>query len=207
MPIPVAALEWQARAGGAERVSMGLDGVEFVMAVEEAFGLAIPDADAQALITPGHVVQYLEARLDPGNGSLACLEQRAFHALRRAGMAVLHRPRAAFRPDTRWEDVLPPRRRRRTWKLLHHATGVVAWPSMWLWGKVPAPCATLEGTARYLATHAAANLHKTRHRLVAAADRVRDSGADARATGDRELQLERSLRRRSPHRVATARSP
>lgn len=32
---------------------MGLDGVEFVMAVEEAFQIAIPDEDAQRMLTPG----------------------------------------------------------------------------------------------------------------------------------------------------------
>lgn len=135
---------------------MGLDGVEFVMAVEEAFGMAIPDADAQQLVTPGHVVRYLEAKLRPGSG--ACLEQRAFHALRRAGIAVLNLPRATFRPETRWNVILGPRRRRRTWHLLHHATGVVSWPWMWPWGAVPKRYASIGDTARYLATYAAASL-------------------------------------------------
>lgn len=137
---------------------MGLEGVEFVMSVEEAFGLAIPDKDAQTLITPRHLVKYLESRLGPGKGG--CLEQRAFHALRRAGMAVLHQPRAAFRPETLWDEVLPVRSRRRTWRLLHHATGVVAWPPMWVWGTVPKPYATVKDTARYLAAHSAANLQR-----------------------------------------------
>ncbi len=134
---------------------MGLDGVEFVMAVEEVFGLAIPDEDAQNLFTPGHVVRYLEARLPSGSG--ACLDQRAFHAVRRAAMNVLGRPRRDFRPTTRWDAVLPAGRRRRTWTLLHHATGLLPWPPMWWWG-IRADCATLGGTARYLATHAAGAL-------------------------------------------------
>ncbi len=137
---------------------MGLDGVEFVLAVEEAFGLAIPDEDAQLLVTPGHVVDYLERRLGVGQG--ACLEQRAFHALRRAAIAVLNRPRSAFRPTTRWDAILPSRGRRRAWRLLHHATGVVPWPAMWLWGWIPERHATLGDTAQYLATHAPAALQK-----------------------------------------------
>src|SRR5262249_33818589 len=76
----------------------------------------------------GHVVRYLEAKLRPGSG--ACLEQRAFYALRRAAISVLNVPRAAFRPETRWDTVLGSRRRRRTWAILHHATGVVPWPRM-----------------------------------------------------------------------------
>jgi hypothetical protein len=42
---------------------MGLDGVEFIMAVEDAFAIEIPDADAEQLVTPGHVARYLAARL------------------------------------------------------------------------------------------------------------------------------------------------
>jgi hypothetical protein len=134
---------------------MGLDGVEFVMAVEEAFGLAIPDKDAHGLTTPGHLVTYLERRLVAGQG--ACLEQRAFHALRRAGMAVLGLPRARLRPETRWDDVLPVEKRRRAWKLLHRATGIVAWPGMSFWRGRPEH-ETVGDTARFIATYAAAAL-------------------------------------------------
>jgi hypothetical protein len=135
---------------------MGLEGVEFIMALEEAFGMAIPDADAQHLETPGHVVRYLEAKLQLGSG--ACLEQRAFYALRRAAISVLNVPRATFRPETRWDTILGSRRRRRTWAILHHATGVVPWPRMRLWGSLPRGFASVGDTARYLASYAAPSL-------------------------------------------------
>jgi acyl carrier protein len=135
---------------------MGLDGVEFVMAVEEAFGLAIPDEDAQKLFTPGDIVQYLEARLSLG--ATACLEQRAFHALRRAGVGVLDRPRSAFRPSTPWDSVLPSGKRREAWKQLHQAVGVSPWPRSWVLGSLPRDQVTVGDTARYLATYAAAAL-------------------------------------------------
>jgi acyl carrier protein len=137
---------------------MGLDLVEFVMAVEEAFGIAIPDEDAQELLTPGDLVRYLERRLGQGEGS--CLEQRAFYSLRRAGMSVLRQPRGSFRPDTRWDAILPSKRRRRAWQLLHHATGVVPWPRLSLWGSIEGGQTTLGDTARYLATHAAVALQR-----------------------------------------------
>jgi acyl carrier protein len=35
---------------------MGLDGVEFIMAVEEAFQIAIPDEDSEQMRTSGDVV-------------------------------------------------------------------------------------------------------------------------------------------------------
>jgi acyl carrier protein len=39
---------------------MGLDSVELVMAVEEAFGIAIPDADAAKMITPEMMITYVQ---------------------------------------------------------------------------------------------------------------------------------------------------
>lgn len=137
---------------------MGLDGVEFVMALEEAFGLAIPDSDAERLVTPGHVVRYLEGRLQAGTSG--CLEQRAFYALRRAAMSVLHLPRSAFRPETQWEPVLGSRHRRHTWKLLHSATGVAPWPKMSVWGSIPASAASMGDTARYLASYGVPSLQR-----------------------------------------------
>jgi acyl carrier protein len=56
---------------------MGLDSVEFVLATEEAFQIAIPDADAEKLLTPGDVVDYVCARIGSAPDS-GCLEQRAF---------------------------------------------------------------------------------------------------------------------------------
>ena len=42
-----------------------LDAVELVMALEEEFGVEIPDEDAAKLVTVGAVVQYLEQKLNP----------------------------------------------------------------------------------------------------------------------------------------------
>jgi hypothetical protein len=42
---------------------MGLDSVEFVMAVERAFDIDIPDAAARTMVTPGDMVDYLQTRV------------------------------------------------------------------------------------------------------------------------------------------------
>jgi hypothetical protein len=129
---------------------MGLDVVEFVMAVEESFQIAISDEDAQRMITPGDVVNYVIGRVGQSD-SRACLEQRAFYKLRRATMQTFAQPRSAIKPGTRWDDVLPPRQRRHNWHLLHQATGTPHWPRLTIWAGVPEPVATISGTARYLA--------------------------------------------------------
>jgi acyl carrier protein len=42
------------------RKIMGLDAVELVMAVEETFGIAIPEADAAKMITPAMMIEYVQ---------------------------------------------------------------------------------------------------------------------------------------------------
>lgn len=42
---------------------MGLDTVEFVMALEQRFAVVISDRDAEGLTTPRRVVELLESRL------------------------------------------------------------------------------------------------------------------------------------------------
>ena len=42
---------------------MGLDTVELLMAFEEEFGMAIPDADASELTTPRQVTDYVMSKL------------------------------------------------------------------------------------------------------------------------------------------------
>jgi hypothetical protein len=68
------------------------------------------------------------------------------------GMQLLAQARAAFAPLVPWSQLLPKGQRRRTWRLLQHATGASKWPSMWF-GRVEPRAATVGGTARYLATY------------------------------------------------------
>ncbi len=136
---------------------VGLDAVEFVLATEEAFQIAIPDAEAERMLTPGQVVDYVCARLGPAQEQV-CLEQRAFYRLRRASLKVFQAPRAKVSPGTRWDEILPPRGTRHNWSLLHQATGTPQWPRLTFLGRIPTPVATVGGTAQYLAAEAKAAL-------------------------------------------------
>jgi acyl carrier protein len=136
---------------------VGLDSVEFVLATEEAFQIAIPDSEAEKLLTPGQVVDYICTRLGSG-ADQACLEQRAFYRLRRASMRLFQVTRSSIKPGTRWEEILPPRGTRHNWRLLHQATGTPQWPRLTLLGKLPKAIETVGGTARYLASEATAAL-------------------------------------------------
>ena len=85
---------------------MGLDIVEFVMEVEEAFALRIPDSVAEKILTPRMLIDYVYSQtIDPRK--VGCLSQRAFYAVRRQLCERLDLPRSALRPTTDLLAVLP----------------------------------------------------------------------------------------------------
>src|SRR5687767_2659359 len=116
---------------------MGLETVELVLGAEEAFGVAISDADAAQLRTARQLSDYLRGRLDAAAGPDQLL-QRAFYRLRRETARILGVPPRTIRPESRWEQLLPQSERRRMWTLLAQAVGPSVWPDLerprWLIG-------------------------------------------------------------------------
>jgi acyl carrier protein len=108
---------------------MGLDGVELIMAVEEAFGIEIRDEEAGQIRTPRQLCAVVAGKVRTGEPSV-CLTQRSFYLLRRAFRGTVAVPRSRFRPETPLEQLVPSVRRRRTWLELRDAVGAVAWPKM-----------------------------------------------------------------------------
>jgi len=108
---------------------MGLDIIEFVMAVEERFEISIPDEDAEKLATPGDLTDYIFRKVHHADQS-TCLSQRAFHLLRRAWMTKLHTPRKKFLLDTRIENLVPHENRKSLWADLGRGIGAIHWPSL-----------------------------------------------------------------------------
>lgn len=105
---------------------MGLDSVEFIMAVEEAFELHIPDEAAATIITPRILIDYLGARL-PRAEHGGCLSQRAFHLARESICAELDIPRQEVRPSTPLAVLFPSEQQHR-WAAVRDALGAKQWP-------------------------------------------------------------------------------
>jgi acyl carrier protein len=78
---------------------MGLDGVEIIMAVEDAFGVEIKDTDALSMVTPRDVIEFVVSRV-PITEDEACLSQRAFHVLRASVLEMTPNDRRAITPIT-----------------------------------------------------------------------------------------------------------
>jgi acyl carrier protein len=119
---------------------MGLEAVELVLAIEETFGIDLPDADAAKLTTPRKLIEYVCARV--GATPEKCMTQRSFYRVRKAlGAAVNVTPRT-IRPETHLESLLPTQQRRKLWPKLAADLGVdrsLERPG-WIWNVALAIC-------------------------------------------------------------------
>lgn len=101
---------------------MGLDTVELVMEIEEAFDVYIPDAEAEQMRTVGDVYQYLLRQKDrPVVEGTICLTSACFYRIRRALMKTFKIPRRTVRPESRFEVLIPRPERRSGWIALSQA--------------------------------------------------------------------------------------
>ena len=132
---------------------MGLDIVEFVMEVEEAFDVRFPDRDLEWITTPRILIDYLHRRM--GYGAASCPTQRAFYAVRRELRNQLGNASLNVRPGTPLVDVLPEPERRRTWAQVGQRLGVRGWPragpGTWLSNLFVRRVQTVGDAARYAA--------------------------------------------------------
>jgi acyl carrier protein len=103
---------------------MGLDTVELVMEVEEAFGITIPDAEAEKIQTVGDLYHYVLAGIDPPTLTTpGCLSAGAFYRLRRQLMGRFRVERRRIRPASRLDDLIPATDRRARWQRLGEDLG------------------------------------------------------------------------------------
>ncbi len=87
---------------------MGLDLVEFVIAIEDAFELPIPDADIEPLTTPASLIEYLAGRLSVAESGPP-LVQVAFYRVRRAVAAEVGLPDRGIGTETTLSSLAPSR--------------------------------------------------------------------------------------------------
>jgi acyl carrier protein len=105
-------------------VTMGLDYVELVLALESRFKIHISDEEAGSVRTVGDLYQVVLANLkiEPEGESRGCLTSAAFYRTRRALVNALSLDRRDIRPSTPLEPILPWTKRRRLWRCLQSKT-------------------------------------------------------------------------------------
>jgi acyl carrier protein len=108
---------------------MGLEGVELVMALEEGFGVAISDAEAEACVTPVAIVNLIFGKLRASDEHV-CVSQRAFYLLRNGLKQTLGVSRRSVALSADVRSFLAGRSEREVWDGLKTAVQVRSWPAL-----------------------------------------------------------------------------
>jgi hypothetical protein len=108
---------------------MGLDGVELLMNLEEAFGVEITDEEATNCKTPRMVIDLIVSKLNGAEGRV-CRSQRAFYIIRRLLVRTFGLERKSIRPDTRLREFFPEPRQKELWDQLKAALTPGNWPPL-----------------------------------------------------------------------------
>src|SRR5687767_3678002 len=108
---------------------MGLETVELVIRLEEAFGITISDEVATRMTTPREVTDYIMTQVALADSS-ACLSQEAFYFLRRGFSNRLHLPRTAIHPDVPLQTLIPKHGRKDVWNELQTEMGPSVLPDL-----------------------------------------------------------------------------
>jgi acyl carrier protein len=90
---------------------MGMDGVEIVMAVEEAFDLRIDDAEAAKILTPRQLIELVQSKVAITDASV-CLTLRAFNLLRKSLLRHGNWKRSEITPATNLSGLIKRNRRK-----------------------------------------------------------------------------------------------
>jgi len=93
---------------------MGLDSVELLMAIEEEFGIEIPDEDAEQIYTVGQMYDFLRRTLH-STPPARCMTQRLFYMVRKAIIDNYGVPKRSITLDTKIADLVPSQVLKDTW--------------------------------------------------------------------------------------------
>jgi len=102
---------------------MGLQGVEFLMAVEDEFGVTITDQEAQRTVTVMDLYHVILAKLREGQSLIdgeICISSHLFYRLRRALVETCGVRRVDVRPEARLAALIPITQRKSCWPRLQH---------------------------------------------------------------------------------------
>jgi acyl carrier protein len=93
-------------AAAANYFDMGLDAVEIVMAIEDAFDISIENSEAEKILTPRQLIDLVQSKVLVAT-SRVCLTQRAFNLLRKSLLRNGQWKRADIAPATRLSVLIP----------------------------------------------------------------------------------------------------
>jgi hypothetical protein len=106
---------------------MGLDTIDLIMRVEEAFGIAISDDDFSNVgkdPTVGDIYQLVLKKVETTTEGGSCITQHVFYKLRQALMEQFNIPRCEITPSTHMESLIAREGRKLKWNKLQQELGL-----------------------------------------------------------------------------------
>jgi hypothetical protein len=102
---------------------MGLDGVELILAVEDAFQITITDEEAGTVVTVGDLHDLVIAKLHSQDCG-RCLTSAAFYRTRQGIAEPLGIAQRDIRPSTSLDAILPRSGRRQSWRRIQEVANL-----------------------------------------------------------------------------------
>ncbi|WDF54770.1 hypothetical protein [Mucilaginibacter sp. KACC 22063] len=102
---------------------MGLDSVELVVLVEQAFNISIPDIEASRISTVGDFHNVVWEKIK-SNQQSACHTAPLFYKLRSHFVEIFHIDRTSFIPQADINNLISHRNRRKLWRQLQEESSL-----------------------------------------------------------------------------------
>lgn len=109
---------------------VGLAGVELVLAVEDAFGISIPDSVVGEMTTPAVLIGFVQQAVSAGLERKACISQRAFHRVRASLMKATGVARTEVTLETPIKKLFAGPQRTQQWDDFKRYAGLPALPKL-----------------------------------------------------------------------------
>lgn len=108
---------------------MGLEGVELVIAMEDAFGVSISDEEAENITTPEEAIILISNKVQTSEDDL-CLNQRAFNYIRKILVDEFSVPRRNVVTESDLSKLVVMERQREFWDRTKEMSGAHKWPGL-----------------------------------------------------------------------------
>ena len=108
---------------------MGLDAVELVMKLEDAFGIELRDEEVVDTVTPRMLGDVIFSKLQACDVKI-CQSQRAFYLLRKSFLKIFGLERKAITPDIEFRSLIPKEQEKDLWKQIKSDVAARSWPEM-----------------------------------------------------------------------------
>jgi len=101
---------------------MGLEFVEIILSVEDAFGVSISDEEASRIITPNDAIHLISQKVQT-NDDASCINQIAFHKIRKILTDKFDIPREDIHIHAHLRQLLLPKQQKIFWQQLQLLSG------------------------------------------------------------------------------------